>query len=116
MARRLFGVTVVRNGRLLVPSFLAVVVGGPLYAYATEIVAWIDFIGRGLASIPAGIIGFATRWVETFFGAPEAGFTVAQFTFATSVREFGLLAYFVALIVASVVVAIILLGVTRVSQ
>lgn len=110
---KLFGRTVVRDGKLLVIPFLSVIVGGPLYALILEGAAWIDFVGRGLAAIPTGIFSWLSRWVSTLIGAPKAGFVTAQQTFAAAVSDFGLLAFVVAIIVASTVVAIFLSGVTR---
>lgn len=111
---KLFGRTVVRDGKLLVGTFLSVLVGGPLYALILEGEAWINFVGRGIAAVPSGILSWIQRWVTTFLDAPETGFLTAQRTFSVAVADFGLLAYFVSLIVASAVIAIVLLGVTRV--
>lgn len=111
---KLFGREVVRDGSLRVGTFLSVVVGGPLYAWILEGQNWIEFVGGGIAAIPRGIFSWLTRWVSTFIGASESGFVTAQRTFAIAVADFGLLAYAVSILVASAVIGIFLVGVTRV--
>jgi len=111
---KLFGIEVTEEGSVKTGALLSVVVGGPLYAWILEGEAWINFAGRTVTRVWSGIFAFTARWIETLIGAPEAGFAAANRTFALAVSDFGVAAYIVSIIVASAVVALILVGVTRV--
>lgn len=113
MGRKIGGVTLVKDGKLKIGTLVAVLIGVPIYTFAREIAATIAFYGAGFSTA----VGNASSWMERFvsvgLSSPEAGFRMARVSFAGAIQSYGILAFVVSIVIATVTTWILIEGVTR---
>lgn len=116
MARKIGRVTVLEGTTVKWGTVAAVVIGTPIYAFARGYVEFTQLLLGGFSSAWSDFFGWAAEFVSHPIDSAALGFRLAQMTAARELEAFGVMSFFVALLIATATTWVLLEGVTRAIQ